>query len=250
MIYIFSCNYLSRQPIETAMREFGRQFDSDATVVDIGCGNKPYQKYFKAKYVGVDPFPDTNPDIKSNAWDIPLPDNCADAIILNQALEHIQKTEATIKEVFRLLKPGGLVIVTVPMTMRLHGIPVSLKDASVQNIPLHISSIWKEDYYRFTKFGLLYLFEDFKPITLYETRTTFSTLIQQVNYFIASFGLGHLPAPLYLVNNILALGIDSVCSAVRRLPIGMVKRFDELVTRGLTADYVFICQKEKQKKTR
>lgn len=248
MIHMLSSNFLSRRPIENAMRQFSRKFKAKDKVLDIGCGHKPYAKYFKAKYIGIDPFPDTDGDIKAAAWDIPLPDTSADGIILNQALEHIQKTEATVKEIYRLLKPGGLVIITVPQTMRVHGIPVPLKEAPLKNIPISIASVWKEDYYRFTKYGLLYLFRDFEPITLTETRTTFSTLIQQLNYFVASFGLGWLPAPIYLINNILGLAIDAFFSLVRRLPIRAVKRFDELVIRGLTVDYIFICEKRLIKK--
>ncbi len=240
---ILAPNFLTRQPIEKAIQNFATQFKSDQTVIDIGCGTKPYAKYFAATYVGVDPFPGTLSDVKAHAWDIPLPDASADAIILTQSLEHIQKTEPTVKEVYRLLKPGGQVFISVPLTMRLHSLPMPLHTAPVENIPESIASVWKEDYYRFSKYGLLYIFRAFKPLVLRETRTTFSTILQQLNYFVASLGIGWFGAPFYLVMNCLALVADAFFAAFARLPFAIVKRFDELVVRSLTTDYVFICQK-------
>lgn len=246
MIHLLSSNYLSRQPIEKSVREFALRFKSKDKVIDIGCGDKPYAHYFKAEYIGVDPFPTAKADIVADAWNIPLPDASADGIILTQSLEHIQKTELAIKEIYRLLKSSGFVLITVPQTMRVHTSPVSLKKAPVKNVPTSIASVWKEDYYRFTKYGLLYLFRDFKPIILVESRTTFSTIIHQFNYFIASLGIGWLATPFYLINNTLGIICDALFSLFRRIPIDAVKRFDELVIRGLTTDYLFVCQKKKK----
>jgi len=244
MINLFSSNYLSRMPIERAMEEFGQRFKKSDTVVDIGCGDKPYEHFFSCKYIGVDPDPKTSSDIKADAWKIPLPDESADGIILNQSLEHIPKTVETVKEIDRLLKKGGLLLISVPQTMRVHGEPVAIEEAPVKNIPPTITRWWKDDYYRFSKYGLLYLFRDFTPLSLYETRTTFGTLIQQVNYFIAALGLGWLPAPIYFVNNLFGLAIDAFFSLIAKLPLSAAKRFDELVVRGLTIDYIFIAQKK------
>ncbi len=245
---IFSSNYISRQPIESVVRKFGQRFKSGDTIVDIGCGDKPYARYFRVKkYIGVDPFPTAQADVVADAWAIPLPDEVADGIVLTQSLEHIQKTELAIKEIYRLLKPGGYVLVTVPQTMRVHTAPISLAEAPVKDIPPSIASVWKEDYYRFTKYGLLYLFRKFKPITLEESRNTYSTLIHQHNYVIASLGLGKLAAPLYFINNCLAVVVDAFFGLVRRIPAPAVRRFDELVIRGLTTEYLFVCQKPTQK---
>lgn len=244
MTNLLSSNYLSRRPIEVAMERFGAQFHAGQTVVDLGCGSKPYAGFFACAYIGVDPFPDTTSDIAANAWEVPLPDECADGIVLNQSMEHIPRTVETVAEVQRLLKPGGQVFISVPQAMRVHGVPVSLDEIPIQGIPSTIATVWKDDYYRFTKYGLLYLFRDFEPLYLRETRTTFSTLIQHGNYFVAALGLGWLPAPLYLLNNVLALVVDGAFGMICRLPFPIIAKFDELVMRGLTIDYVYIAQKK------
>lgn len=243
MITLFSSNYLSKTPIDRAMQQFGQRFRKHDTVIDLGCGEKPYERYFSCKYIGVDPFPGTKSDFKADAWKVPLKSATADGIVLNQSLEHIPKTVETIREIKRLLKPNGFVLVSVPQTMRIHGDPVALENAPVK-VPKTIASVWKDDYYRFSKYGLLYLFRDFTPLSLYETRTTFSTLIQHVNYFIAGFGLGWLPAPLYFINNVLGVTIDALWGIVTLIPLSAIRRFDELVVRGLTVDYIFIAQKK------
>lgn len=225
------------------MERFGAQFREGQTVVDLGCGTKPYAHFFTCTYIGVDPFPDTTSDIQANAWEVPLPDGYADGIILNQSLEHIPRTIETVDEVRRLLKPGGQVFVSVPQAMRVHGVPVPLADIPIQGITPAMATVWKDDYYRFTKYGLLYLFRDFQPVLVQETRTTMSTLIQHLNYFVAALGLGWFPAPIYLVNNLTALAIDGAFQVVCRLPFPIIAKFDELVMRGLTVDYIFITRK-------
>ncbi len=57
------------------------------------------------------------PDITlSNAsiYALPYAENCFDAVILSEILEHIDDDVAGLKEVYRVLKPGGVVAITVP----------------------------------------------------------------------------------------------------------------------------------------
>ncbi len=57
------------------------------------------------------------PDILLNQADIyalPYPDNCFDAVILSEVLEHIDRDVDGLREVYRVLRPGGVVAITVP----------------------------------------------------------------------------------------------------------------------------------------
>ena len=141
-------------PVERAVASFGKRFRSDQIVVDLGCGNKPYADYFQAKYIGIDPFPGTKADIIANAWETGLADASVDAVIMNQSLEHIPETEKTVRETWRILKPGGLVLVTVPQTVRNHGIPLKPAEAPIHDLDPAILPYWNVDYWRFTKYGL------------------------------------------------------------------------------------------------
>lgn len=52
--------------------------------------------------------------INSNIYTLPFPDNTFDAAILSEILEHVDDDVAALKEVMRVLKPGGVVAITVP----------------------------------------------------------------------------------------------------------------------------------------
>ena len=49
-----------------------------------------------------------------NIYALPYPDNTFDAVILSEILEHIDDDVAGLKEIYRVLKPGGVVAITVP----------------------------------------------------------------------------------------------------------------------------------------
>src|SRR3989339_1116750 len=175
---IFSSNYLSRKPVELAMQKFAKNFNEQQKVLDIGCGNKPYAKYFKCQYIGLDPVKETKADIIAPAWAIPFSDNKFDGVILNQSLEHIEKTSETILEIKRVLKPEGLGIITVPQTMKIHSLPLPSQNSVYNNFDKTKIKYWNNDFYRFTKFGLISLFKDFQIIDLRETNGYFSTIFQ------------------------------------------------------------------------
>lgn len=108
---------------------------SRGVVVDLGCGDKPYREYVRAKkYIGVDR---KNGDIVSDVLKTPLKDNYADTVLSIQVLEHVQDPQQLFKESRRILKPGGYLILTTPMVW-----------------PIHDEV---DDYWRFTDLGLRHL---------------------------------------------------------------------------------------------
>lgn len=50
----------------------------------------------------------------ANIYGLPYPDNTFDAVILSEILEHIDDDVAGLREVYRVLKPDGVVAITVP----------------------------------------------------------------------------------------------------------------------------------------
>ncbi|KKP79671.1 MAG: hypothetical protein A2271_03140 [Candidatus Moranbacteria bacterium RIFOXYA12_FULL_35_19] len=241
-VNIFQYNYLSRNPIEQAMRHFGKKFNTDKKILDIGCGKKPYAKYFKCQYLGLDPFDTQNADIVADSWDIPSENNIFDGIILNQSLEHIKKTDETIAEIKRILKPGGIGIITAPQTMKNHGIIVPSKKEALNNFDKDKLNYWRHDYFRFTKFGLIYLFRDFEILEIKETSGYFSTILQLINYFLYSLGK-ELFFPVYFFNNILALFLDKLFYFVSKSGVSIFKYFYTITYESLTLNYILIIKK-------
>ena len=82
------------------------------------------------------------PDV--DIHDMPYKDNSFDYVIADQVLEHVKKPWIGVEEVRRVLKSGGLTILTSALIFCVHGVP--------------------SDYWRFTPEGLKILCENFSKI--------------------------------------------------------------------------------------
>lgn len=100
-------------------------------ILDAGCGRGYYLKFFghacNLKIVGVElerPYltlakknlgESTNTQlINASLYDLPFPDNHFDKVIASEVLEHIPDDRRALQSVCRVLRPGGLVAITVP----------------------------------------------------------------------------------------------------------------------------------------
>jgi len=85
-------------------------------LVDFGCGDMPYREVIEpkvGKYLGVDL--EMNPKAEHHiGFDskTTLPDNYADIVLSNQVLEHVDTPSGYLQEAYRILKPGGSIILT------------------------------------------------------------------------------------------------------------------------------------------
>lgn len=85
-------------------------------LVDYGCGNTPYKPVFEPflqKYIGVDLAENKNADVHiSPNGTINLPDNYSDIVLSTQVLEHVEDVKHYLSEAYRVLKPGGTLILS------------------------------------------------------------------------------------------------------------------------------------------
>ncbi len=58
--------------------------------------------------------PDNPVTLRADALALPFPDNSFDRVIASEILEHVPQDRAAIAEIFRVVRPGGLVAVSVP----------------------------------------------------------------------------------------------------------------------------------------
>ena len=104
---------------------------NDDLILDVPCGRGFYLNMFRyvshCKLVGVDLDWDVLKKARrnvgqlvdialhyANIYALPYPDNTFDSAILSEILEHIDDDVAGLSEVYRVLKPGGIVAITVP----------------------------------------------------------------------------------------------------------------------------------------
>ena len=81
--------------------------------------SKRIEGHAPANYVRGDLFP-ANPTIrKIDATAIDFPDACFDIVLANHVLEHIPDYTRAIREVYRVLRPGGFAILQTPFSKRL-----------------------------------------------------------------------------------------------------------------------------------
>jgi SAM-dependent methyltransferase len=97
------------------------------TTLDVGCGRRPYEKTFFAgaqKYIGMDYLSDrSQPDVIGSALEIPFPNASFDTVVSTEVLEHVTDPLRAMKEMQRVLKPGGFLVLSTPMYWPRHEAP-------------------------------------------------------------------------------------------------------------------------------
>jgi len=120
-----------REIVWKAMEHYKRKLKPENrgwNVLEVGIDGDPKPggnyKYFGVgnNYKTLDILERVNPDIVADICDSKLSANKWDLIILSQTLEHIFDFRAAIKECFRLLKPGGFLIIDCPFYYPYHGV--------------------------------------------------------------------------------------------------------------------------------
>ncbi|UZJ39123.1 methyltransferase domain-containing protein [Prosthecochloris sp. SCSIO W1102] len=65
----------------------------------------------------------TSPDILANATKIPVKNEYYDTVLLCELLEHLEHPEYAIAEAFRVMKPQGCCVITIPFLVPIHPDP-------------------------------------------------------------------------------------------------------------------------------
>ncbi len=112
-------------------------------VLDYGCADVPYRRFFAADVDFVAADIAGNPDatlLLDPDGSVPLPDASVDAVMSTQVLEHVPDPAAYLDECFRVLRPGGRLLLST------HGVFVWHPD------PI--------DWWRWTSDGLRHVVEE------------------------------------------------------------------------------------------
>lgn len=143
-------NWLYRQVLhfdavlEDSVRDFAATVPAGVRVLDAGAGEARHSQYFsRQQYTPVDLA------IGDAAWDytrlqaladltaLPFRDEAFAAALNVVTLEHVREPGQVIRELARVLMPGGRLLLVVPHEWEVHQAP--------------------HDYFRYTRYGLAYL---------------------------------------------------------------------------------------------
>lgn len=139
-VYHFECE------IERAVTAFAAALPPGARVLDAGAGEGQYAAHFAGhRYTGVDL------GVGDAAWNyrglhaianlnhLPFGDGVFDAVLNIVTLEHLREPHAAMREMGRVIKPGGRLLLVAPHQWEVHQAP--------------------HDYFRYTLHGLEWLVE-------------------------------------------------------------------------------------------
>jgi SAM-dependent methyltransferase len=130
-----------RDRLEAAAREIA----PGSLVLDAGAGECPHAPLFAhTRYIKMDrgigdaAWDYSGIDVQGDIQALPFATGAFDAVVNIQVLEHLNEPSDAVREMARVLKPGGRLILTTVQCWEIHQHP--------------------NDFFRFTHYGLAYLF--------------------------------------------------------------------------------------------
>jgi SAM-dependent methyltransferase len=131
---------------ERAAADLGRY-----RVLDVGCGFRPYEPLFAphaSDYIGVD-MDNPAADLQGAVEALPVPNRSFDVVLCTQVLEHTTDPALAVRELARVVAPGGRILASTHGTAVYHPAP--------------------NDFWRWTHTGLEQLFTrnaDWRSVTV------------------------------------------------------------------------------------
>jgi SAM-dependent methyltransferase len=118
-------------------------------ILDLGSKHGPYRAFFpsEASVLSMDIDAASEPDIVSDIHAIDSDSDRFDGVVATEVLEHVRDPRTAVAELRRILKPGGICILSTRFVQYYHPDPC--------------------DYYRFTKDSLGDLFSGFSQVDIH-----------------------------------------------------------------------------------
>lgn len=141
----------------------------DKVLIDIGAGQSDFRNLTNQfKLTAVDFYPYPGVSVVCDIGDkLPFANAIADIVLITNVLEHVREPNVLLSECHRILKPGGIVIGTVPFMIQIHQRPY--------------------DFYRYTEMNLSYLFSkhQFKNAVIEPVSSLYVLLFNTTTSFFA-----------------------------------------------------------------
>jgi 2-polyprenyl-3-methyl-5-hydroxy-6-metoxy-1,4-benzoquinol methylase len=139
------------------------QRETGEVIVDLGCGKGQLWPFVHDRcndYIGVDAvryadFPAEAEFVQAdfNGGGLPLPDESADVVVSIETIEHLENPRAFMRELVRLVKPGGWILITTPNQLSLLSLltlVIKHRFSAFQDVhyPAHVTALLEVDLQR------------------------------------------------------------------------------------------------------
>jgi SAM-dependent methyltransferase len=126
------------------------------TVLDLGAGLRPFADLLPGRTIALDHRARPDIDLIGDAHRLPFGDETIDAIVCTEVFEHLVDPPAAARELIRILKPGGRLVLTTRFCFPLHDRP--------------------SDFWRYTSYTLERIFAPHDLVVLPQ-HTAYETLV-------------------------------------------------------------------------
>ena len=117
--YCYPIPYLARNYLRSIGASLQCTFVGDPICLDLGAGTAPYKKtiinaFGIRHYIAVDIAPSDTTSVVADASKLPFNDQAVSLVVSMDVLQHIPDPLAVLNEIYRVLLPGGLLIISFP----------------------------------------------------------------------------------------------------------------------------------------
>ena len=175
-------------------------------VLFVGAGGA-LEEFIRQKFqfnlVTIDIDDKRKPDFVMSISDLNFKENAFDLVLMLEVLEHVEQPFNASSEILRVLKPGGILLLSTPFTFGIHDAPY--------------------DFWRFTKYGLMKIFDRFDELIIKERSGFLLTICT-------------LMARLIICKNPFHRSIGCFFSLLFYILYPLIKLFDNILPKQLLLD--------------
>jgi SAM-dependent methyltransferase len=154
---------LETTPGRLSLESFLSSHATRQLTLEVGAEDPRCRKWFP-NLVAINVSSNSNINTQADAYRLPFRDDIFELAVCTEVLEHTHSPELVLRELQRVLKPGGKLLLTTPFAFPIHYAPT--------------------DYYRFTRFGLAHLLHDWEIESLSEATSDGAALATYFHHWL------------------------------------------------------------------